>query len=324
MLRALNFKLAGAALLAGCVFISLENAQHSADLAAPAAASCPAAAGAAEDARKAAAEADQAAQDFQTHQDQARALTEEAERIRGEADLYRQRAREAEIRKANLERQKAESSVQAAAIADFCRALANEMREDEDDILPDIWLDDSLGGAVQGVDCACDSVASCEAEAEKYDDEAAFLETTQHSIPEAEADMANNLAAAERAETRARELEEQAAVESEQATNAERAVEDAEGRAAEAAAQAQEIAFEKCGEGSGATFAAPGPDGTYNQDIFGSQGRGVGGGACSPGMQATCAGIQSQCTASCGPGGVGGCSPGAPTPCLACFAAGCI
>lgn len=93
--------------------------------------------------------------------------------------------------------------------------------------------------------------------------------------------------------------------------------------AQENADTASRLAYEKCGWVPAEPLSGP-PDGSYNQDIFGAQGRGLGG-ACSPGMRASCAAIQFQCTVSCGPPGAPtSCSPGAPAGCLACFAAGCI
>ena len=316
----------GIAMVPGCALISLQNAQQSARLAAAAAANCPAAQPAADTARAAAAQAQQASQDFQTAQNNARSLRDEADRARSDAEFYRRRARDAEIEKARLEALKANAAENAAEVAIECRRLAAMYREIESDILPTI-IDDSLGAAATGgASCACDSVRSCTAAAERAENDAAFLETSVHSIPEAQAEIDGNIAAADRAEVRARELEQQAVHQSDLATEAEATVKDAEERAAAAAAEAQEVAFEKCALATSEAINPPAtPDGVYNQDIFNSQsiglpGRSMGlpGGPAPLACPVSCAGItQSFCSTLCS-APVGACAQ-----CAFCASQGC-
>lgn len=289
-------------MISGCALISVQNAQQSARMAAAAAANCPAAQPAADAARDAAAEAQQASQDFQTAQNNARGLREEADRARSDAEFYRRRAREAEIEKARLERLRANAAENAAEVAAYCRVRAEEFRADESDILPDILLDSTLGQvAAGGVSCPCDSVRSCTAAAERAANDAAFLETSVHSIPEAQAEIDGNLAAAERAEARAQELEQEAVRQSGLATEAETTVKDAEVKAAAAAAEAQKVAYEKCEMATSEAINPPAiPDGVYNQDILNSQSIGLPGGPAPLVCPASCAGItQAWCSSNC-------------------------
>ena len=314
-----------------CVFISLENAQHSADLAEAAAASCSAAQSDATAARNAADRAQQAARDFQTHQDQSRALTEAAARARADAEEYRRRAAAAEIERRRLETLASGIDENAAQVAASCRLQVELYLPDDDESLLDSIADavfsDSLRHSLgaESLDlppCNCDSLESCRAAMEAAEADAAALETSRRTIPEAEAAARENSAAAERAEARARELEQQAAEAAKLAAADERAVETEEANAAELAASAQRTAFEQCAvAGAGPPPNLPPPAGTYQQDIFGAQAQGLPS-ACP----SSCTAIRAVCQVNCG-GTPFGCSPGTPGgpgPCLACFTQGCL
>lgn len=306
-------------LLAGCPLMLVDNAANYAEQAAAAANACEQA-----DVRDAASRAQGAAQDAAAAAQAQAQYNEEADRTRRYAENRRRIAEEARLqeRRRRDEAQaiadfKANASADAATQAEIYESAARRFEQCDE------WL--TFCGGMPALEC--ESEAQCRRLAREKREEAAKLAVADEQMAKlnAEADAfaaqaAEALKQAEQAERDAASAEARAGAEGQKLRVAEE-------QAAQAAAEAQRAAFEQCLVATASSVEPPPPIGGYQQDVFGAQslgvpGAGLPGSSCTPAFQGLCLGIQASCLASCS--STGSCSPGAPSPCMSCFAQGCF